>query len=401
MEPAAETLPAGGVTEAFRPVAAAFSRLVGRGPGGGALVVRQGGETVVNLCTGFADRRGTRPWTPDTLAISFSTTKGVASTIVHRLVDRGELGYDDRVADHWPEFGAGGKERVTVRDLLTHRAGLHSVQAVARRAEELLDHLEMEQRLAARSVHAPTPQSAYHAITYGWLVAGLARRVTGRGLAELVRSELADPLGTDGLHLGAPADVRSRVAEPVGSALRHLGSFAQFMAPMWTRSRRGRPSYDALHLSGFHRLFEGAEPPIWTTEMPAVNGTFSADGLARLYGALANGGTDAGATLLSPETTHELGRVQVRSADAVLGVRMRWRLGYHQAFGTGRASPQAFGHYGYGGSGGWADPARGLSLGFVTNRIGSLSTPMGDLTLYRLNRVVRECAGGLSRTMPT
>jgi CubicO group peptidase (beta-lactamase class C family) len=394
MEPAAETLPAGGVTEAFRPVATAFSRLVGRGPGGGALVVRQRGETVVNLCTGFADRRGTRPWTPDTLAISFSTTKGVASTIIHRLVDRGELGHDDRVADHWPEFGAGGKERVTVRDLLTHRAGLHSVQAVASRAEELLDHLEMERRLAARSVHAPTPRSAYHAITYGWLVAGLARRLTGRGLAELVRSELAEPLGTDGLHLGAPADVRGRVAEPVGSALRHLGSFAQFMAPMWTRSRRGRPSYDALHLSGFHRLFEGAEPPIWTTEMPAVNGTFSADGLARLYGALANGGTDAGATLLSPATTHELGRVQVRSADAVLGARMRWRLGYHQAFGTGRASPQAFGHYGYGGSGGWADPARGLSLGFVTNRIGSLSTPMGDLTLFRLNRVVRECAEG-------
>jgi CubicO group peptidase (beta-lactamase class C family) len=385
-------LPAGRVTEPFRPVAAAFSRLVGRGRGGGALVVRLRGETVVNLCTGTADRLGTRPWTPDTLAISFSTTKGIASTVVHRLADRDELSYDDPVAAHWPEFGVGGKERVTVRDLMTHRAGLHSVQAVARQAEDLLDHLGMEERLAARSVRAPTSRSAYHAITYGWLVAGLVRRVTGRGLRDLVRSELAETLRTDGLHIGAPAGAREQVAEPVGSALRHFGSAAQFLAPVWTRSDAARAPMEALHLPGFHRLFEGTEPPIWTTEMPAVNGTFSADGLARLYGALANGGSDGGATLLSPATTRELGRVHVRSADVVLRLRMRWRLGYHQAFGAGPAAPQAFGHYGYGGSGAWADPTIGLSVGFVTNRIGSMSTPLGDLTLFRLNRVVRECA---------
>jgi CubicO group peptidase (beta-lactamase class C family) len=386
-----ESLSAGRVAEPFRPVSAAFSRLVGRGEGGGALVVRLRGQTVVNLCTGTADRLGTRPWTPDTLGISFSTTKGVASAVVHRLVDRGELGYDDRVAAHWPEFGVGGKGRVTIRELLTHRAGLHSVQAVARQAEDLIDHLGMEERLAARAVQAPTVRSAYHAITYGWLVSGLLRRVTGRGLGELVQTELAEPLGTDGLNIGAPAEIQGRVAEPVGSALRQLGSLGQFLAPVWTRTTAGRASYEALHLSGFHRLFEGAHPPIWTTEMPAVNGTFSADGLARLYGALANGGSDGDATLLSPATTRTLGRVQLRTADAVLGLRMRWRLGYHQAFGAGRGASQAFGHYGYGGSGGWADPTLGLSVGFVTNRIGSMTTPLGDLTLFRLNRVVREC----------
>jgi CubicO group peptidase (beta-lactamase class C family) len=384
-------LRAGGVSEAFEPVAASFSALVGRGAGGGALVVRLRGETVVNLFTGTTDRRGTRPWTADTLAISFSTTKGIASTVLHRLIDRGQLGYDDPVATHWPEFAAGGKGRVTVRELLTHRAGLSSVQAVARRAEDLLDHLGMEERLAARSVHAPTTRSAYHAITYGWLVAGLVRRLTGRGLGDLVRTELAEPLGTNGLHIGAPAAIREHVAQPIGSALRQLGSTAQRLSPLWTRARRARPAFEALHVSGFHRLFEGDEPPIWTTEMPAVNGTFSADGLARLYGALANGGTDAGATLLSSDVTHGLGRVQVRTADTVLGLRMRWRLGYHQAFGA-RDAPMAFGHYGYGGSGGWADPQLGLSVGFVTNRIGSLTTPLGDLTLFRLNRVVRECA---------
>ena len=153
------------VTDRFRPLADAFGRLVGRGAGGGALVVRRRGETVADLAVGWADAARTRRWTPDTLAISFSTTKGVASTVVHRLVERGLLGYDDPIAEHWPEFGAGGKQRVTVRDLLTHRAGLYSVQAVADRAEDILDHLGMEERLAARAVPAPTRTSAYHAIT--------------------------------------------------------------------------------------------------------------------------------------------------------------------------------------------------------------------------------------------
>ena len=385
---------------AFAPVTAAFERLIGGdGPGGGALLVRLRGETVVNLSTGAADRARTRPWTPDTLALSFSTTKGAASTVVHRLAERGLLAYDDPVAAYWPQFAAGGKGAITVRELLTHRAGLSSVQAVAGRAEEMLDHVAMEERLAARTVHAPTSRSAYHAITYGWLVAGLARRVTGHGMRDLVQSELADTLGTDGLNIGAPDGAWARIAQPVGSAMRQIGTIARVASPLWSLTGLGRASYEALLVPGFHRLFHGSEPSIWHTEMPAVNGMFSADGLARLYGALANGGAEPGGPrLLSAQTINQLGRVQLRTADRVLGLPMRWRLGYHQAFGAGEFAPRAFGHYGYGGSGGWADPAIGLSLGFVTNRIGSLTTPLGDLTLFRLNRVVRECAAQFVRT---
>src|SRR4051795_5143256 len=145
---------AGHTAPGFEPVRQAFWRLVGRRPGGGALTVRLRGETVVDLMTGYADRAQTRPWTPQTVAISFSTTKGVASTVIHRLADRGLLGYDEPVAAYWPEFAAGGKERVTVRQLLTHRAGLSSVRAVAHRAEDLLDFEEMEHALAARTVTA-------------------------------------------------------------------------------------------------------------------------------------------------------------------------------------------------------------------------------------------------------
>jgi CubicO group peptidase (beta-lactamase class C family) len=378
----------------FGRAADAFGRLVTRGRGGGALVVRIGGETVLDLCTGWADRAHTRPWTPATLALSFSTTKGVASTVVHRLVEHGALAYDEPIATYWPEFAAGGKERVTVRDLLTHRAGLWSVRAVADRPQDLLDHLEMEARLAARTVTAPTERSAYHAITYGWLVAGLARRVTGgRGLAELVRTEVAEPLGVDGLHIGVNETAREFVAQPVGSALRHLGAASRVITPALTSVSITRGFHDALIAPGFHELFEGSEPSIWGTEMPAVNGALSAGALARLYGALANGGAEPdGPRLLADTTVHDLGRVHVRTNDAVLGLKMRWRLGYHHAFGTGRQAPKAFGHYGYGGSGGWAEPDLGLSLGFVTNRIGSITTPMADATLYRLSRVVRECA---------
>jgi CubicO group peptidase (beta-lactamase class C family) len=376
---------AGHVAPGFEPVARAFGRIVGRREGGGALTVRMRGETVVDLVTGYADGAGTRPWTPDTLAISFSTTKGVASTVVHRLADRGELAYDEPVATYWPEFAAGGKERVTVRHLLTHRAGLHSVRAVAKRAEDLLDHVAMEEKLAARVVRAPTERSAYHAITYGWLVAGLARRLTGHGLADLARIEVTEPLGITGLHIGVPDEAREFVAEPVGSGLRQFGSTADFTRPLWGRYRVSRTTIDALHVPGFHRLFEGSDPPIWHTEMPAVNGVISARALADMYAPLANGG----AGFLARDRVHDLGRVQVRNRDAVLGVQMRWRLGYHQAFGSG--GYMAFGHYGYGGSGGWADPQTGLSAGFVTNRIGSLTTPLGDLNLFRLNRVVRQC----------
>src|SRR4051794_4343307 len=180
----------------FEPVRQAFWRLVGRRSGGGALTVRLRGETVVDLMAGYADPAHTRPWTPETLAISFSTTKGVASTVIHRLADRGLLDYDEPVAIYWPEFGNGGKERVTVRHLMSHRAGLSSVRAVADRAEDLLDHVSLEDKLAARVVRGvPTARSAYHAITYGWLIAGLARRLTGNGLADLARTEVTEPLG--------------------------------------------------------------------------------------------------------------------------------------------------------------------------------------------------------------
>ena len=150
----------------------------------------------------------------------FSATKGMASTVIHRLVDRGLIDYDAPVAEYWPEFGANGKSDITVREVMRHRAGLSHLNGVSK--ADLMDHLMMEERIAAAPVNRLLyGKTAYHALTYGWLMSGLARAVTGKGMRELIREELAEPLNTDGLHLGRPpadaptqggADHRSRRA---------------------------------------------------------------------------------------------------------------------------------------------------------------------------------------------
>src|SRR5262249_49566714 len=150
----------------------------------------------------------------------FSATKGLASMVLHRLADRGLLAYDEPVASFWPEFAAEGKGAVTVRELLSHRAGLYDVRAVAEGAEDLLDHELMEDRLPVAPQHL-YGRPAYHALTFGWLASGLARRVTGRGMHDLIAQELALPLGTPGLEVGYP---KHPAAEMLGSSLRLYSS---------------------------------------------------------------------------------------------------------------------------------------------------------------------------------
>src|SRR6201994_4873896 len=174
----------------------------GRRFGGGALSVYIDGRPVVDVWTGWSDRAGTEPWAADTGAMVFSATKGVATTVIHRLADRGLLSYDDPVAEYWPEFAANGKSDITVRDVLRHRSGLSHLRGVTK--TELMDHLLMEERLAAAPVDPLRGVQAYHALTYGWLLSGLARAVTGKGMRELIRREVAQPLNPDGIHLGRP-----------------------------------------------------------------------------------------------------------------------------------------------------------------------------------------------------
>ncbi|MDT7656056.1 MAG: hypothetical protein QOF38_771 [Pseudonocardiales bacterium] len=379
----------GFVEPGYEPVARLFTRLF-RSPrrGGGSFVVRYRDRTVVDIWGGVADPGTGRRWQRDSLGLSFSTTKGVAATVIHRLADRGLLGYDEPVAAYWPEFAAGGKGRLTVRHLLTHQVGLDKLAPIAPNGAAMLDHLAAEQRLAAHTPDHRPGTSAYHAITFGWLLAGLARAVTGKGMAELVQTEVNEPLGIDGLHIGRPrTGQQQRVAATVGrfrplSPLVSRLGFAPF--PGVLPPRRG---LESLFVPGVHELFQGPRPAILDTEMPAANGVFSAESLAVLYGALANDGVAGGKRLLSGAAVRGLNRVHTRAPDRCLGIPMFWRLGYHQAFVPGVWLPRAFGHFGYAGSGGWGDPVSGMSVAFVSNRIYPVTTAMGDLALTRLSRL--------------
>ena len=384
----------GTVEPGYESVARAFGQTFSaERRGGGALVVQDRGRAVVDIWVGWADRARTRPWTRDTPAMSFSTTKGVTATVLHRLADRGVLDYDAPVAEYWPEFAAGGKGQITVRQLMSHQAGLYDARSLARSTAEVLDHRTMEDRLAAAGARQRPGQPYYHALTYGWLCAGLARSITGQGMAELFQVEVAEPLGLTGIHLGRPRS-GERAAEFVGSLRPLTGLATQLMLPIGaTRLSPASPAVRALFPRGMFALLEDGGAPMLETEMPAANGVFTAGSLATLYAAMANGGSIGGHRLLSPETVHAAGRLQARKRDGVLAIPMGWRLGYHHAMTTHRRSRRGFGHYGLGGSGGFGDPDTGLSFGFVTNRLDSANLTAGNLTtLWLADVAIRSAA---------
>ncbi|CAJ1498984.1 serine hydrolase domain-containing protein [[Mycobacterium] kokjensenii] len=346
---------------AVRAFAAAFP---GRRFGGGALAVYLHGEPVVDVWTGWSDRAGQVPWSADTGAMVFSATKGAASTVIHRLVDRGLLDYDTPVARYWPEFAANGKAGITVRELLGHRAGLTHLNGAGR--SDLLDHTTMEARMAAAAPGPERGKPAYHALTYGWLVSGLARSVTGLGMRELFRTELAGPLNTDGLHLGRPpADAPTVAAEIIMPQRGRRNPVVDLVAPRVAAMRRSG-GVGAFYFPGVMGTVRG-DIPFLDTEAASLNGVATARGLARLYGALANGGRLDGVQLLSQRLVSGLTGKPSLELDRTVGIPLAFHLGYH-SIPFGPVLP-GFGHVGLGGSMGWADPASGLAIGFVHNRL--------------------------------
>jgi CubicO group peptidase (beta-lactamase class C family) len=336
----------------------------GRRFGGGALVVYIDGKPVVDVWTGWSDRDGTTPWTANTGAMVFSATKGIAATVVHRLVDRGLLNYDTPVAEYWPEFGANGKQDITIRDVLRHRAGLSHLKGVTK--EHLLDHHLMEERLAAAGVDHLRGRQAYHALTYGWLISGVCRAVTGIGMRELFRDEVARPLNTDGVHLGRPpAGSPTKVAQILLPQNGRPNPVIDFVAPKVA----GLPfsgALGAMYFPGVMSFVQG-DIPFLDGEVPAANGVVTGRGLAKMYAAIANGGVIDGQHFLSAELANGLiGKPKVRP-DLNMIMPMPFHLGYHESPIPGLM--KGFGHIGLGGTLGWADPSTGSAFGFVHNRL--------------------------------
>jgi CubicO group peptidase (beta-lactamase class C family) len=360
--------------------------------GGGALSVYLDGQPVVDVWTGWADRRGRRQWSADTGTMVFSATKGMASTVIHRLVDRGLIDYDAPVAEYWPAFGANGKADVTVRDLMRHRVGLSQLQGAGR--AELLDHLLMEERMAAAPMGLLKGRPAYHALTYGWLVSGLARAVTGRGMRELVRTELAAPLNTDGLHLGRPpASAPTQPAQIIGPQLGIPNPVFNAVAPR-IAALPVSGLFGAMYFPGMKATVQG-DIPLLDTELPAANGVATARALARMYGAIANGGVIDGTQFLSANTVAGLTGRPSFYPDGNIGMPMSFHLGYH-GLPLGGLMP-GFGHVGLGGSLGWADPARGLAFGFVHNRLLTPLVMADQAGFVATAALIRRGAAGARR----
>ena len=393
----------GWVRAGFEDVARVFQRQLRRTTGGAAVAVYHCGELVVDLWGGR--RTEDQPWRPDTLAMCFSTTKGVISTALHLLADRGQIEYDAPVAAYWSQFAQGGKEGITVRHVLTHSAGLHRMRTLVDRAQQMLDWEYMVAALErAEPAYEPGSRYGYHALTYGWLAGELIRRVSGRPVARFVEEELARPLGLDGLYVGCPPEQRGRVAPlaPIAGSLGRrlglwpgaavLGSPAGQVPALLGLPVNPRRFVNALLPRGIEDVLWG--PEVMDAEIPAANGFFTARSLAKLYAMLAHGGQVGGVRLLSPQTVRKIAVVHSRGPDLVLVLPMGWRLGYHSAFTTRGTVPGAFGHFGFGGSGGWADPRRDLALAMVCNR--GTGTPIGDLRLAQLGSALVRAPGARS-----
>jgi CubicO group peptidase (beta-lactamase class C family) len=350
-----------GVADALR------ANLERRGDVGAACCVYVDGRAVVDIRAGVADVATGRPWSDDTLALVFSTTKGATAVCANLLVQRGLLDPDQPVASVWPEFAAGGKADTPLRAVLSHRAGLPVVEGDFT-LETALAWDPVVEQLAGQTPRWDwrEPRPGYHVRSYGWITGEIVRRVTGRTIGRFFAEEVAGPLGLD-WWIGLPEDLEPRVATLVppppneDPAIQEL--LDSFTAP-------GTMTGDAL--TGPSNLFHYDE--MWNTrelhapELPSSNGIASAHAVARMYAATV--GPVDGHRILTAETVARATQVESHGTDRVIGVPEQFGLGFSGGPGLPPAcGPRAFGHPGAGGSLGFADPVAGIGFGYVMNQM--------------------------------
>ncbi len=352
----------------FEPVAKLMRAQIGHYGGGAAASVFLDGKPVVDVYAGSARADGS-PWERDTMSICYSGTKGITATAVHMLATEGAIDYDAPVAAYWPEFGCNGKEAITVRQLLSHQAGLHRVGHLVDRLTDILDWDLICARLAkTRPDFDPGTANAYQAMTFGWLVGELIRRVSGLSVPELVERRIAAPLRLDGLYVGRADTALDRIPDFVGLPPLQRGEpeplTTDYRAPWWVRSSKLRALYRRGLVPRYAKeLF--THPAFWRACLPAMNGVATARSIAKMYAMLSLGGELDGVRLVSEEIVRKAAEVQTKRADRVIVYPLHWKLGYHRADAFLMDVPEAFGHFGLGGAGGWANPPLRLAFGFV------------------------------------
>ena len=337
------------------------------GEAGAAVSVTIDGRPVIDLWGGVVDKDTKKPWQQDTIVTVYSTTKGMTTICAHRLMEQGLLDLNAPVAKYWPEFAQASKAAVPVHMLLTHRVGL---PAVSEKMPEgaAFDWDTMTGALARQKPFwEPGTQYGYHALTFGWLVGEVVRRISGKSLGAFFRDEVALPLGLD-FHIGVDPRHDARIAtmyraEPSPESARKLEQIEQEaqskMDPALVAAR-GNISTQGAHNSEAWRR----------SEIPAANGHSDAGSLARVYGALACGGHLDGVRVLSPDTIAKATAEQSAVPDAFMGNPTRIAFGFRLSCdGNMGPNPRSFGHRGAGGSIGFADPDRRIGFGYVMNQM--------------------------------
>ncbi|MGH2685668.1 MAG: serine hydrolase domain-containing protein, partial [Actinomycetota bacterium] len=305
----------GEVAPRFEAVRDAFAaNFEHQGEVGAAFALHVAGEKVVDIWGGVADTDRGRPWQDDTLQLVFSTTKGATAVCANRLAERGDLDVDAPVADYWPEFATAGKEQTLVRHLLAHQAGLPVVDRSLSLEEALAWDPVVDALAESTPLWEPGTAHGYHALTYGWLVGEIVRRVSGKSVGQFFAAEVAGPLGLD-FFIGCPAGEADRVSRLVTWSRPDPESDAakiweQFLGPETLTGR-------ALNLGTAFAAHEVWNlPEVHAAEVPAANGITDARSLSRMYAALI--GEVDGVRLLRPETVEHARQRLTRGHDRVL-----------------------------------------------------------------------------------
>lgn len=398
---------------------------------GASFCVVGDGETLVDLWGGYLDAQLERPWAVDSLVCIYSSIKGPAAAAVASLVQSGELDYAAPVSRYWPELRA-ARSGLTVSQLLSHQAGVCGVRETLS-VSDLYDWDAMCRRLEREAPFwEPGTAAGYHAVTWGFLVGELVRRATGRTLPQVLDSRITGPLQAD-CHIGLPDDAEIRVAELIGpnrargvagspAGERGDGSgppaareSAEAPAPALlpidamatqnpligkarSRSQIAPAALNAIAMQNpLIRPYADACSAAWRhAELAASNGHANGRGLARIYGALAQGGVLNGVRILEPATVQALAhQVWGEDPDLVLGYPMRRGRGVNlNTRGELGPCPAAFGHTGTGGSLGFADPRARLGIGYAMNQLGGGTGPGSRAA--RLVAAVYDCLGNHS-----
>jgi CubicO group peptidase (beta-lactamase class C family) len=393
----------GHVDPAFAAVEAAFrENFASRDEVGAAVCVRVDGRVVADLWGGHLDRTRTRPWTRDTLVNAYSVGKGLATMLVLSLVERGELDLDEPVERRWPEFAAQGKGGATLRMLMAHQAGLPGVRA-ALAPDAVYDWDRMCDALASQAPWwTPGEAHGYHVNTHGFLGGELVCRALGQRYAEAFRGRVAAPHDAD-FHIGLPDAEHARVApilEPPRApqhdlspedalelARRHFGSGDDEQDALLASVY-----FNPMGLSGVGTV----NAPAWRrASVPSTNGHGTARAVALLYDVFLHGDPAHGG-IVGPGLRAESTSIVSDGIDRVLGKPSRFGVGFQLSQPTRRigGGDRAFGHFGYGGTLGFADPESGVAFGYLMNRPGERwQTP-------RTNSIVEAVYEALGRPLP-